>query len=102
MPYKKPMMKLSCVSIWKFNDAPKGLRLLYNELGTPVWVALIPRGLGGRDLEDAMVRNPNTESVSRYNIPNGDVVYFGTPRIGQVSDVITDGAHPESTHLSST
>ena len=94
-------MKSPCVSIWKFSDAPKGLRLLYNGLATPAWVALIPRGIGGRDLDDVMARNPSTESLSRYNIPNGDAVYFGTTRIGPVPDVLTEDARPKSTRLGS-
>jgi hypothetical protein len=93
-------MKSACVSVWKLRDAPKELQLLCKGLGAPAWIALVPRGVSGGDLDEAMMRNPNTESIVVYHTDNGDV-YFGTSRNGKVSEVPADSVNPESARLGS-
>jgi len=85
-------MKSPRVSIWKLSDAPQALQLLYNGLGTPAWVTLVPRELKGRDLDEVL-----SGSV-RYDVPNGDVVYFGGTDAGQPSAEVV---RPKSARLGS-
>jgi len=92
-------MKSPCIVVWKLEDAPKELRLLYKGLETPAWVALVPHEIRGRDLDETLMGNPNSESVSRYQTPNGEV-YFGTPRVGNVS-LLAQRTDSKSTRLSS-
>lgn len=92
-------MKSPCIVVWKLEDAPKELRLLYKGLETPGWVALVPHEIRGRDLDETFMGNPNSESISRYQTPNADV-YFGTPRVGDLA-VISEGTDMKSAHLGS-
>jgi hypothetical protein len=90
-------MKSPRVEIWKLSDAPKELQLLYSGPGTPEWVALVPRTLSGKDLDQVMAENAKRASVSRYAQPNGDVVYIGTPLF---AEVLPQFGHPKSARLS--
>lgn len=81
-------MKSPRIRIWKHHDAPKSLQLLYNGLGTPTWVALVPQEIAGKDLDDVMTANGRAESVSHYEMSNGDVVYVGTPQVSELSEVL--------------
>jgi hypothetical protein len=64
------------------------LQLLYNGLGTPAWVALVPQEIAGKELDDVMTANGRAENVSHYEMPNGDVVYVGTPQASELSEVM--------------
>ena len=73
-----PVMKSPRIRIWKHSDAPKSYQLLHNGLGTPSWVALVPQEIASKDLDEVMTANGRQETVSHYEMPNGDVVYVGT------------------------
>ena len=91
-------MKSPRVRIWKLTDAPRELQLLYNGPGTPAWVALIPRELNGTDLDDVMAGTTRAESISRYVLQNGDVVYIGTP---SSSEILAGAVHAKPARASS-
>jgi len=89
-------MKSPRIRIWKHSDAPKSYQLLYNGLGTPSWVALVPQEIASKDLDEVMTANGRQESVSHYDMPNGDVVYVGTPQPSELSEVLAGGVHSKS------
>ena len=91
-------MKSPRLEIWKLSDAPKELKLLYSGPGTPEWVALVPRTLSGRDLDQVIAENVRGASVSRYTLQNGDIVYVGTPLF---AEVLAESGRPKSARLSS-
>jgi hypothetical protein len=84
------------IRIWKLEDAPQQLQSLHEGLEAPAWVALVPQSIGGRDLDDVIVQSAKNATVSRYNLPNGDTVYMGTPHLGQPSSVAAHVMRPKS------
>lgn len=89
-------MKSPRIEIWKLIDAPKELKVLYGGPGTPEWVALVPRTLSGRDLDQVITENARGASVSRYTLQNGDIVYVGTPLF---AEVLPESGRPKSARL---
>jgi hypothetical protein len=70
-------MKTPCVKIWKLVDAPQELRVLYRgSLTAETWVALVPREIDGAVLDAVMADRATADSVSRHEMPNGDVFYW--------------------------
>ena|ERR1700730_3594101 len=88
-----PVMKSPRIRIWKHSEAPKSYQLLHNGLGTPSWVALVPQEIASKDLDEVMTANGRQESVSHYEMPNGDVVYIGTPQPSELSEVLAGSGH---------
>lgn len=74
-------MKSNRILIWRFADAPDELRRLFSESQMPEWVMLAPRAMCGEDLDQAVRRQADQLILSRHEMPNGDVVYAGLPRM---------------------
>jgi hypothetical protein len=89
-------MTSSRIKIWKFVDAPKKLQSLYHGSSEPQWVTLVPRGLGGRDLDQAISRSAAAAALSRCSMANGDIVYIGASHIASVFEVMGEMAHASS------
>jgi hypothetical protein len=68
--------KANRIRIWKFAEAPEWLRLLKGVPQRSGWFALVPLAIWGRDVEELIVRQPKSENVLRYKMPNGDIVYW--------------------------
>jgi hypothetical protein len=73
------------MEIWKLSEAPKELASLYNGPGKPDWVALVPRQLDGKDLNDVILANAGTmKKILRHTASNGDIVYMAVPASANV------------------
>ena len=59
-------------------------------------MALVPRTLSGRDLDQVITENARGASVSRYTLQNGDIVYVGTPLF---AEVLPESGRPKSARL---
>ncbi len=46
------------LSLWRFEKAPIGLRLLYEGSGLPEWLAFVPTNLQSSPLVDLLNRDP--------------------------------------------
>jgi hypothetical protein len=64
------------IRIWKSAEAPERLRLLQGAPQRSGWLAFVPLSLWGRDVEELIVRQAKSEDVLRYEMPNGDIVYW--------------------------
>ncbi len=64
------------IRIWKLAEAPERLRLLQAAPDRSGWVAFVPLAIWDRDVEELIVRQEKSENVSRYEMPNGDIVYW--------------------------
>lgn len=79
-------MEPNRIRIWRFAKAPRELRSLHG-FSDAEWLVLIPRLIWGIDLEDVIRERADPGSLSRYETPNGDVVYTGRRRVCQVLQV---------------
>jgi hypothetical protein len=71
--------KLDRILIWKFARAPEALRMLYQGKPAPVWLALVPREMHDTDVDRAMIGQGLPGGIRRWETPNGDIVYAGSP-----------------------
>jgi hypothetical protein len=71
-------LKSDRLTMWRFATAPKTLKSLHRNAGTPDWVVFVPRALSGADLDAAILHKGKPGQVARYETPDGDIVYMGT------------------------
>jgi hypothetical protein len=71
--------------IWRFAAAPKELRSLHCEQGTPEWLVWIPRALTCPDLDELILRGSTPKEVARYETPEHDIVYIGMSHLDRLS-----------------
>ena len=69
-------MKSDVIQIWRFEDAPESLRRPL-EASQAAWLALIPKAVWSRELEDLILERTESEGLTQYERPNGDIVYAG-------------------------
>ena len=69
-------MKLNVIRIWKFEDAPKELRLSLGATHAE-WIAFIPKKMWGDDLAGLFLERTDPGGLSHVEMPNGDMVYAG-------------------------
>jgi hypothetical protein len=73
-------VKSDRLMMWRFTAAPKTLKSLHRKPGTPDWLVFVPGALCGADLDDAILHKGKPGHVARYETPDGDIVYMGTPQ----------------------
>jgi hypothetical protein len=69
------MKKANRISIWAFGAAPDDLRKLHTGDTVPEWVALVPKGVHGAHIDEA-IRGQGS-LVFRHETAEGDSVYMG-------------------------
>jgi hypothetical protein len=80
-----PAVKSDRLMIWRFAAAPETLKAFHNEPETPEWLVLIPRALSGADLDEVILGGSKTGRVTRYETPDGDIVYIGMSQLDRLS-----------------
>jgi hypothetical protein len=82
-------VKSDRLMIWRFAAAPETLKAFHHDSEAPEWLVLIPRALSGADLDEVILRGSKTGQVTRYETPDGDVVYIGTSQLDRLSQGLT-------------
>jgi hypothetical protein len=81
-------LNLDRMLVWSFTRAPRELQTLHSGPVSPDWLVLVPRGLGGPDLEDVISGTMESASIARYETDLGDIVYTGRSRGGAVAGIL--------------
>ena len=55
LPDEVSAMRLDCIKVWKFDEAPAELKVGYRGKGRPQWLAFVPRSINGADLGPPLV-----------------------------------------------
>ena len=87
-------MKSDRLMIWRFAAAPATLRALHQDTEAPEWLVLIPRGLMGADLTEAILQGAEPGQVARYETLEGDIVYTGTWQLDRLTQGLAALARP--------
>jgi hypothetical protein len=82
--------------IWRFPSAPDTLKALHPASESPEWLVLIPRPLNGPDLDQAILQRSDPGQVTRYELPDGDIVYVGTSKIDGLSQGVVALTRPSA------
>ena len=69
--------------VWKFEAAPAELRGLSRLGGSPRWLALVPAGMVGPDLELTIRTQVGQMGLEVCRMPSGDVVYVGSSDVAE-------------------
>lgn len=64
------------IKIWKFAEAPQHIRDLHPGGTEDTWVLQTPAALCA-EVESILAEGPSPGPVSRYDLPDGLVVFFG-------------------------
>jgi hypothetical protein len=83
-------MRSNRIEIWRFADAPEELQALYRGSQTPKWLALVPRTMASRELDELIGRSGSSlGSPSRHELPDGDVVYISPSKMNQIPEMLS-------------
>jgi len=81
-------MRTGRIRVWRFAKAPGELRALHQSPESPEWLVIVPRALGGREIDNVILAHGRPGSVARYETSQGDLVYIGMSGVNKVSKLL--------------
>ena len=81
-------MRTGRIRIWRFSKAPDELRALHHGPEPPEWLVMVPRALGGSQIDEVILGHGRPGTVARYETSKGDLVYIGMSGVNQMSKLL--------------